>query len=89
MKGARTPGSQNCKTGLGRISKMSAFTNNSQTQQNQLPLQNHWIFLAKFWHGISMKHRFSDSKNEKKICSVVFVTVNNFLFTSVILLHFV
>ena len=26
----------------------------------QLLLQNHWTFLAEFWYGISMKHRFSE-----------------------------
>ena len=23
-------------------------------------LQNHWIFLAEFWHGVSMEHRYSE-----------------------------
>ena len=33
-------------------------------------LQNRWIFLAEFWHGISMEHRYSECKKEK-IGSVV------------------
>ena len=51
------PGSQNYKTGLGRISKMAVITKNSK---NNKLLQNHWIFLAEFWHGISMEHRYSE-----------------------------
>ena len=36
-----TPGSQNCKIGSGRISKMAAVTKNSKKKnQNQLLLQN-------------------------------------------------
>ena len=31
-----TPGSQNCKIGSGRISRMAAVTKNSEKQQNQL-----------------------------------------------------
>ena len=55
-----TPGSQNCKIGLGRISKMAAVTKNNKKQQNKVLLQNHWILLAEFWHGISVKHRYSE-----------------------------
>ena len=48
-----TPGSQNYKIGSGRIhvSKMAAVTKNSK---NQLLLQNHWIFFAEFYHGVSI-----------------------------------
>ena len=51
------PGSQNFKIGTGRISKMAAITKNNK---NQLFFQNRWIFLAEFWHGISMEHRYSE-----------------------------
>ena len=46
------PGSQDYKIGLGRISKMAAITKNSKN--------NRWIFLAKFWHGISVEHRYAE-----------------------------
>ena len=54
------PRSQNYKIGSGRKSKMAAITKNSKKEQNQLFLQNRWIFLAEFWHGISMEHRYSE-----------------------------
>ena len=57
MKHDQTPGSQNCKTESGQISKMAAVTKNSK---NKINLQNHWLFLAEFRHGISVKHRYSE-----------------------------
>ena len=59
MKHDLPPGSQNYKIGPGRISKMAAITKNSQNSKINF-LQNHWIFLAEFWHGISMEHRYSE-----------------------------
>ena len=53
------PGSQNYKIGLGRISMMAAITKNSKLKK-KLFLQNRWIFLAEFWHGISMEHGYSE-----------------------------
>ena len=52
------PGSQNYKIGSGRISKMAAITKNSKNNKINFFLQNRWIFLAEFWHGISMEHRY-------------------------------
>ena len=59
-----TAGSQNYKIGSGRISKMAAVTKIAK-HQNQL-LQNHWIHLTEFWHGISMEHRYSELQKRKK-----------------------
>ena len=54
------PGSQNYKTGSGRISKMAAITKKNKNNKIKFFLQNRWIFLAEFWHGISMEHRYSE-----------------------------
>ena len=53
------PRSQNYKIGSGLISMMAAITKNSKNN-NQLFLQNRWIFLAEFWLGISIEHRYSE-----------------------------
>ena len=52
-----TPGSQNCKIGFGRISKMAAVTKKSKN--NKINVFSR-VFLAEFWHGISMKHKYSE-----------------------------
>ena len=53
-------GSQNYKTGSGRISKMAAITKNSKNNKI-IFLQNHWIFLAEWNIGIQ------NYKNEKNL----------------------
>ena len=59
MKYDLTPGSQNCKIRSGRISKMAAITKNNKNNKINFLLQNHRIFVAELWHGISMEHRYS------------------------------
>ena len=58
MKHDLPPGSQNYKIGSGRISKMAAITKNSKNNKINFFLLNRRIFLAEFWHGISMEHRY-------------------------------
>ena len=72
------PGSQNCKLGSGRISKMATITENSKNK----------ISFFELWHGTSTEHKYSKLKNEKKNLLWSFVTVTYFLFTSVILFIF-
>ena len=52
------PGSQNYKIGSGRIFNMATITKNSKNKISFSP--ESWIFLAEFWHGISMEHRYSE-----------------------------
>ena len=60
MEHELAPGSQNYKIGSGRISKMAAITKNSKNNKTNFFFQNRWIFLAEFWHGILMEHRYSE-----------------------------
>ena len=70
MKQYLAPGSKNCKIGSGRISKMAAISKNSKKKTKKKQQKKHninffsrttgWIFLAEFWHGISMEHRYSE-----------------------------
>ena len=78
------PGSQNYKTGSGRISKMATITKNSKN--------NNINFFSRtagyFWLNFGMEYQWNigiqNYKNEKNLlCS--FVTMTYFLFTSVTL----
>ena len=52
-------GSQNYKIGSGGIAKMAAITKNSKNNKINIFSRTR-IFLAEFWHGISMEHRYSE-----------------------------
>ena len=83
-----TPGCQTCKFGSDQISKMATVTENSKNNKINFFSRTTGYFLAEFWHGISVKHRYSDYKNETNL-QYSFVTVTYFPFTSVNLLQFV
>ena len=78
------PGSQNHKTGSGRISKLAAITKNSKN--NKI---NFFSRTAKhFWLNFGMEYQWNigiqNCKNKKERS---FVTVTYLLFTSVTLLY--
>ena len=86
MKHDLPPGSQNYKTGSGRISKMAAITKNSKI--NKI---NFFSRTAKyFWLNFGMEYQWKigiqNYKNETNLCRS-FVTMTYFLFTSVTLLY--
>ena len=81
-----TRGSQNCKIGSGRITKMAAITKNSKNNKiNVFPR------TCIFWLNFGMEYQWNigiqNYKNEKNLLRS-FVTLTDFLFASVILLQF-
>ena len=66
MKHDLPPGSQNYKTGLGRISKMAAITKNSKNKINFFSGT-----AGYFWLNFGMEYQWNigiqNCKNEKKI----------------------
>ena len=60
MKYDLAPGSQNYKIGSGWIYKIAAITKNSKNNKIIFFSRTTGYFLAEFWHGISMEHRYSE-----------------------------
>ena len=86
MKHDQTPGSQNCKIGSGRISKMVAVTKNSKNN-----MINFSSTTGYFWLNFGMEYQLNigiqNRKNEENLWRGL-VTLTYFLFTSLILFQF-
>ena len=53
-----TPMSQIVKLGQVKYPRWPPLLKIAKVTKSTSP--NHWIFLAKFWHGISIEHRYSE-----------------------------
>ena len=66
MEHVLTSGSQNCKIGSGRISKMAAVTKNSKNNQIDFFSRTTGYFMLNFGMEYQWNIRLQNCKNEKK-----------------------